>query len=260
MTGGRSAAFIWFRILLGIVGLGVVAALVRHAGTRVVLATLRDALPWLPLLCALESGRILCEAAASHLAFGPLATRMPRATLLRAHVIGHSLGAVAPAPSVVNETIKATLFAPYVGAGPAACVAFINQAATFLAVGLSSIPCGLAILALDGASLWFWACAVHTVVLVGLGLGLRASGFGPDGVGRDPAMAVCAFAFADAVLGFADAVFGFAFAFGFAFTFAFAGAVFAAFAFAFVGAAGGFAAITAPCSAGPRPSALPRRR
>ena len=53
-------------------------------------------------------------------------------------------------------------------------VAFINQAATWISVGLFSVPCGLAIFALRGASLWFWACVIHAPVLVASGLALQA--------------------------------------------------------------------------------------
>ncbi len=170
----RARAFPWFRAALGVAGLVALVVLVRHAGARAVLDALRGALGWLPVLSALELVRIVCEATASALAFGPLATRIPRATLLRAHVLGHTLGGVAPAPSVVNETIKATLLAPYVGGAAATSVAFVNQAATLIAVGLFSIPCGAAILAMRGPSIWLWACAVHAVALVGCGVGLQA--------------------------------------------------------------------------------------
>jgi hypothetical protein len=115
-----------------------------------------------------------CETLASWSAFGSLARRIPLGTLFRAHVIGQSLGSLAPAPRVVNETIKVGLLAPHVGGAAATSVGFINQAATLIAVGLWSIPCGLAILALEGASTWFWACAIHAVVLVLSGLALQA--------------------------------------------------------------------------------------
>jgi hypothetical protein len=173
---GRRSSLPWFRILLGIGGLGLLVGIVRHIGLDVVVATLRPALPWLPVIAFLELLRIVCATAGSYLAFGSIARRIPRATLLRAHVLGHTIGSVAPAPTVVNETIKATLITPYTGVGPAAAVGFTNQAATFISNGLITIPCALAILALQGASsLWFWACLIHTIVLVGSGVGLQAA-------------------------------------------------------------------------------------
>jgi hypothetical protein len=152
----------------------MLVVLVRHIGADAILATLRPAVRWLPILCALEIVRIACETLASHLAFGSLAARIPRATLFRAHVIGMSLGSLAPAPRVVNETIKIGLIAPFVGVPAATSVGFINQAATLIAVGLFSIPCGGAILALGGATMWFWASLGHAVVLVAAGLALQA--------------------------------------------------------------------------------------
>jgi hypothetical protein len=95
------------------------------------------------------------------------------ATLFRAHLLGHGIGNLAPAPRAVNETIKATLVAPFVGAAAATAVGFINQAATLIAVGLLSLPCGAAIFVLTGPSPWFWASMVHAVVVVACGLGLQ---------------------------------------------------------------------------------------
>jgi hypothetical protein len=162
-----------FRAALGVAGLVALVVIVRHVGARAIADTLRGALAWVPLLCLLELCVVGCETAASYVAFGGLAARIPRGTLVRAHVLGHSIGAVAPAPTVVRETIKATLLTPYVGAAPATAVAFVNQAATLIAVGVFSVPCGVAIFALGGASIWFWACAVHAFALVGCGVGLQ---------------------------------------------------------------------------------------
>jgi len=198
-AAGGSAVATWFRVALGVAGLGLLIALVRHVGPDAILATLRPALRWLPVLCALELVRMACETLASYLAFGSLAARIPRATLFRAHVIGMSLGSLAPAPRVVNETIKVGLLAPFVGVPAATSVGFINQAATLVAVGLFSIPCGAAILALGGAPVWLWASLGHAVVLVAAGLGLqavtRADAPGRWLAGRFPSLAARAEAF-----------------------------------------------------------------
>jgi hypothetical protein len=62
-----------------------------------------------------------------------------------------------------------------VGVAPATAVGFVNQAATLIAVGLFSVPCGAAIFALGGASVWFWACCIHAVVIVACGVGLQVA-------------------------------------------------------------------------------------
>jgi hypothetical protein len=170
----RSAVATWFRVALGVAGLVVLAAIVRHVGVDVILAALGPALRWLPVLCALELVRFACEATASYFAFGSVAHRIPRATLYRAHVVGQSLSALAPAPRVVNETIKVGLLAPFVGVPAATSVGFINQAATFFAAGLFSLPCAVAIYALVGPSIWLVAALVHATVLLASGLALRA--------------------------------------------------------------------------------------
>lgn len=164
----------WVRFAFGLAGAVGLVLIIRHVGPRLLLATLRPAWKYLPALVALELLRMGCEAAASYLAFGSHASRIPKRALVRANVIGQAIANLAPAPRVVNETIKATILAPYAGAGPAASVGFVNQAATLLAVGLFSFPCAIAIFMLEGASLWFWACLVHGVVLVGSGIGFRA--------------------------------------------------------------------------------------
>ncbi len=170
-----SRATIALRVALALAGLALLVAIVRHVGVAAILATLRPALKWLPVLCGLELARMACETLSSWLAFGSLANRIPRATLLRAHVIGQSLSSLAPAPRVVNESIKIGLVAPFVGAAAATSVGVTNQAATLISVGLFSIPCGAAILAIGGNSVWFWAAGLHAVVLVTSGLALRAA-------------------------------------------------------------------------------------
>ncbi len=169
-----SPVLLWFRITLGLAGLAALGLIVRHVGTERVIDTLRAALPWLPILLALDLFRIACATASSYFAFGALARRIPRVTLFRAHVLGFSLGSLAPAPTVADETIKAALLAPLVGPRAVTSVAFINQAATWISVGLFSVLSGLAIFALRGASLWFWACVIHAPVLVASGLALQA--------------------------------------------------------------------------------------
>jgi hypothetical protein len=161
----------------------VLVAIVRHIGVGILVETLRPAWRWLPLIGALDVFRIASETASSWSALGSLAPRIPKTTLFRAHLLGHGIGNLAPAPRVVNETIKATLVAPFVGAPAATSVGFINQAATLIAVGLFSLPCGAAIYALVGPSVWFWAAIIHCVVLVSSGLALQAV-TRADGPGR----------------------------------------------------------------------------
>jgi len=170
----RSRASTYFRLVLAVLGCGLLAYIVESVGARALYDTLRPAVAWLPLLCAVEAVRIAFEALASRFAFGSLAPKIPTSTLYRAHVIGQSLGALAPAPRVVNETIKVGLLAPFVGATAATAVGVVNQAATLIAGGLFSIPCGIAMVLLGGDRIWLWGAGIHAVWLVSTGLGLRA--------------------------------------------------------------------------------------
>lgn len=171
----RRPLLFWVRVVLGIGGLIALVVIVRGVGLDALVATLRPALAYLPLLCALEVGRYAAEAVGAYLALGSRASLIPKGTLFRANLIGASIANLAPAPRLVNETIKATLVAPYVGVSAATSVGVTIQAATLLSVGFFSFPCALAVLALAGVSLWFWAIVIHGVALVAVGLALRAA-------------------------------------------------------------------------------------
>ncbi len=173
----------WFRWAAGLAGLTALVLIVRSVGPARIVETLRPALVWLPLVAGLELGRIASETVAAFVAFGPVRARIPRGTLFRANLIGQSLSALAPAPRVVNETLKATILAPLVGAPAAASVGFIVQAATLISIGGFSVLCAAAIFVLSGASVWFWATMIHAVVLVLTGIVLRATTMA-EGPGR----------------------------------------------------------------------------
>ena len=174
MESGQTRASTYFRLVLAALGCVLLAIIVERVGARAIYDALRPAVRWLPLLCAVEAVRIACETVASRLAFGSLAPRIPTWTLYRAHVSGQSLGALAPAPRVINETIKIGLLAPFVGATAATAVGVVNQAATLIAGGLFSIPCGVAMFLLGGDRIWLWGAGIHAVWLVTSGVGLRA--------------------------------------------------------------------------------------
>lgn len=164
----------WARIALGVVGLGVVVWMVASVGPRKVVDSVGPALPWVPLIALLELGRMLAETLAARIALGSKASLVPLGPLLRANVIGQSIANVAPAPRVVNETIKASLLAPYAGVPTVTSVGLTIQAATLTSVGLFSLPCGVAIYLRNSQPVWVWAAAIHALVLVGTGVLLRA--------------------------------------------------------------------------------------
>lgn len=164
----------WIRIGLGVAGLLAVAALVQHLGRDAVWASLGPSLRWLPLVATVDLGRIAAETLATRVALGRKAAEVPLGTLFRATLVGYGLASLAPAPRVVNETIKASVLGPRIGMPEATSVGLTMQASTLISVGVFSIPCGAAMYVLAESSLWFWAAAVHAVALIGTGVGLRA--------------------------------------------------------------------------------------
>lgn len=165
----------WLRLAVGAAGLVAVSLLVRAVGLDEVLAVVRPALAWLPLVILIEALRIATDVVATHFALGSRARLVPRSSLVRATLVGQAVLGIAPAPRAVCEATKATLLAPYVGAASAGAMGAINQSATLIAVGVFSIPCAFASWALSGLSTVTLALMVHTVVLVASGLSLRVA-------------------------------------------------------------------------------------
>lgn len=159
--------------MLGVGGLVAIALIIDGIGFDRIVETMRPAMRWVPVICVLEVGRFVSETAGAYFAFGSRAKEIPLLTLFRANLIGQSIANLAPAPRLVNETIKITLLAPYVGVPAATSVGATIQAATLLSVGLFSFPCAIAIFSLSGASVWFWAVVIHGIVLVATGLAIR---------------------------------------------------------------------------------------
>ncbi|MFO0612150.1 MAG: lysylphosphatidylglycerol synthase transmembrane domain-containing protein [Polyangiaceae bacterium] len=164
----------WVRLGFGVAGLIGLGALVASVGPRVILDTLEPALAWVPLIGALELGRIGSETLATWIALGEERSKIPRIALFRATLVGHAIANLAPAPRVVNETIKGTVVAPHVGVAAATSAGITMQAATLSCVGLFSIPCGIAIHLLGGASVWFWASMIHATSMIATGVAIRA--------------------------------------------------------------------------------------
>jgi hypothetical protein len=156
----------WIRIGFGVAGLVALGILVANVGPRVIVDTLEPAMVWVPIIVALELGRIASETLATWIALGEERRKIPIPTLFRATLVGLSIAALAPAPRVVNETIKGTVVAPFVGVAAATSAGITMQAAT--------LSCGIAIHALGGASIWFWAAMIHAVSMIASGVAIRA--------------------------------------------------------------------------------------
>jgi hypothetical protein len=172
---GRARVITALRVVFGIAGVAALVWLVRDVGPSALYAALRSAAKWLPIAVLLEGVRIGCDCLATRLAYGERARSIPIARLVRAHLIGYAVSAMAPAPRAANEATKAALLMRYVGGPAATAVATTNQAVTLIAAGLISIPCAWAAYRETGASVLTAALVVHGVVLTATGAGIRAA-------------------------------------------------------------------------------------
>lgn len=161
------------RPLFALFGVLALCLLVRDAGLATLSRILRMALPWLPLVTALEVVRVGADALSSLWSLGERARAVPGRILVRAQLLATAVSALAPAGRAAGEATKAALLAPWTGAPEAAAAATTVQAVALLAGGLISIPCALAAFALSGRSTMTLALSLHAVALLGIGAAMR---------------------------------------------------------------------------------------
>jgi hypothetical protein len=151
------------------VGLGLVAALVAHAGPTRLLAVLARASPWLPLALAAEGARILAETLASAALWRATGAQPGWARLLRAHLVAYPVVLLAPAGRTAGEVVKAAILGAE-GDGPrAAAIATHMQALVLLSTAAFSLPCAAAAAVVDARAL-ATALFVQALVLGAAGL------------------------------------------------------------------------------------------
>ncbi|HTJ83016.1 MAG TPA: hypothetical protein VL400_14950, partial [Polyangiaceae bacterium] len=88
LAARRARRWTWVRVALGLLGLGAVVFMVDHLGRDAVWASLGPSLRWLPVVAAIEIGRIAAETIATRIALGERAALIPRAALFRAVLVG----------------------------------------------------------------------------------------------------------------------------------------------------------------------------
>jgi hypothetical protein len=147
-----------------IVGLGAVVMLVRSVGPAALLAALRSSAQWLPVLFALEIGRVAMEIVATRSLSPKARKRVSLPQLARIHVIAYAVCNVMPAGRAAAETVKAAMLSRFIGAPEAAAIGTGNQAAALLGGAVVALPCALAAALLTGASLLTWALVVFAIV------------------------------------------------------------------------------------------------
>lgn len=149
---GRDLARVVGQLVFAIAGVLAVVVLIRQVGLSTLLAIVRGALPWMPLLLVLEALRIFGEtvgtrAVAHHamhereaLSFG---------AWLRMHLVANATLIVLPAGRAICEGVKVVSIAAIVGAPRAAGIVAIQHGMNLAALAAISVPCALAAWVLD---------------------------------------------------------------------------------------------------------------
>lgn len=173
--GGRGRVF-WMvvRVLLGIAGVVAVVVLVQDTGVDAIATVIAPALPWLPLVAALELARVAMDALSSHYTLGTQ-RRVPAWPLFAAHLVAYAVMGVSPAGRATSEAVKAGLLARWIGGGAAAALGTANQANTLLSSGTFTLVSAGAAYVFTGPSILTWALGAHFVMMNASGLALRAA-------------------------------------------------------------------------------------
>ncbi|MGH7296778.1 MAG: lysylphosphatidylglycerol synthase transmembrane domain-containing protein, partial [Polyangiaceae bacterium] len=126
-------------ILAALVGLAIVAYLVRDAGPDRVAAVLWQAGSWLPLILALEVLQLATDFYALRAILGDRRAQIPPSTWLRAMSVAYAMMTLLPAGRAAGEITRATLFSRTIGPPRAATTSTLLQAAYLAANGLLSL-------------------------------------------------------------------------------------------------------------------------
>lgn len=173
----RSSARFWavIRVLLGVVGLGLVAWLVHDKGVDALSAVLVPALAWLPLAAAFEVGRVGMDAWSSRQTLGRRGAEVPLWALFLSHLVAFAVMGVAPAGRATAEAVKASLLSRWIGGPTAAALGTANQANVLLSSGTFTIVSAGAAYAVTGWSVLTILLIVHVLVMNASGLAIRAA-------------------------------------------------------------------------------------
>ena len=163
-----------------IVGLGALALLVRSVGPAALVAALRSSARWLPVLLALEVGRVAMEALASRSLSARVRDRVSVAQLARVHVISFAVCNVMPAGRAAGEAVKAALLSRFVGAPEAAAIGTGNQAAALLGAAVVALPCAIAAAWMTGSSPLTWALVAFALATTAVTVAFQIACRRPD--------------------------------------------------------------------------------
>ncbi|HEY6560505.1 MAG TPA: lysylphosphatidylglycerol synthase domain-containing protein [Polyangiaceae bacterium] len=128
-------------------GIALVIGCVHRIDTQALLEATRLALPWAPLLLALEGLRILSEAYATRLLIR--SESIPLSLVVRLQLVSNACSAILPAGRLAGEALKVANFAPLVGSARATAIGVVNQVLSLLASGIVSLTAAAAALLLS---------------------------------------------------------------------------------------------------------------
>lgn len=133
------------RLLLGTVGLALVAYLVRGAGPERVAHVLVQAGPWLPAIVALELAQMLSDVVALRALLPAGGRDVPAITWLRSSAVAYAMMILLPAGRAAGEVTRATLIAKHVAAPRVAIASTQLQAAYLIGIAIASAGAGVGV-------------------------------------------------------------------------------------------------------------------
>ena len=128
----------------GVAGVVVLVLLVRSAGKEALLEALTPTLPWLPALLVLDFLRILADAHATLLVYGPRGAAIPRMRLMRAQLVANAVTYLAPAGRTAAEATKAAMLHRFTSWPEATAAAALMHALSLFGGAVISVPCIIA--------------------------------------------------------------------------------------------------------------------
>ncbi|HMJ11033.1 MAG TPA: lysylphosphatidylglycerol synthase domain-containing protein [Polyangiaceae bacterium] len=161
------------RVAASAVGLAGVGILLAQSGAAEVAEGAERALPWLPVLMAVEAARIGAELLAGRSLLGADATRVRWGSLIRLHLIAYCVSVVTPAGRAAAEATKAVLLARRVAAPVAWALAGTNQMLSLCAEAALSLLALAAALLFTKTTLLCWALLGHALLCCALAIALR---------------------------------------------------------------------------------------
>lgn len=160
------------RALAALVGVGIVALLIRQSGPEEVLQAITRAPLLFPLVAVLEILMCACEVTAAFVLYGKDRAKVPAGVILRSTLFCYAVMSVLPFGRAVAEMTRAAMLAKYVGGARAAAVGTQVQGMTLLGNALISVPTAIAVALVAGKTLLLAGISLNVVVTTAAGAGL----------------------------------------------------------------------------------------